>query len=91
MLAFGDQSSLSLADFQMKVNQWLLDGRNFHPTLALEISQIEPKADRLLAIVYLRRSGLLTGDSLDIDRIVLKNGKSTAQTVESQRMESDSD
>lgn len=49
--------------------QWVLDGKSLPPDYLIRIEGLEP-ADRFIAIVYLRRAGLLVGPAVDLDRLL---------------------
>lgn len=49
-----------LASFRRDADEWLLTGKSLPPDYRLRLMQMEP-ADRMQALAYLRRLGLLTG------------------------------
>ena len=62
----------TLDQITAKVNETVLAGRQMPPDFLLTIGRMEDAGDRMLAIVYLRRSGLLTGAAVDLDHVVFR-------------------
>ena len=62
----------SLAGFTAEVDRLVLSGRPMPPALLLDIARLPDAGDRMLALVYLRRAGLLTGPAVSLDRIVFR-------------------
>lgn len=66
--------------FEEQATSWLLEGRGLPPDYRLTLMAMEPTS-RLQAIVFLRRSGLLTGESWSLEDLLrpvtgAKNGAS---------------
>lgn len=59
-----------LTVFQHEVDRIILSGRQMPPALLLDVARLKRPADRMLALVYLRRTGLLTGERVSLDRVV---------------------
>lgn len=57
------------AAFASEAAGWLLEGRNLPPDYRLRLMRMPPEA-RLQALVFLRRSGLLTADAWPLDDIL---------------------
>lgn len=51
-----------VAGFAQEASGWLLEGRDLPRDYRLRLLQMSP-ADRLQALIFLRRAGLLTGQS----------------------------
>lgn len=71
----------SLADFTAEIDRILLSGRPMPPALLLDLDRLENASDRMLAIVYLRRSGLMTGPEVPLERL-LPSSAATATGVQ---------
>lgn len=55
--------------FMEEASGWLLEGQGIPPDYKLRLQRMEP-ADRLQAIVFLRRAGLLTGNIWTLEDIL---------------------
>ena len=63
----------TLAQFMDQADRWLLTGASLPPELP-RLLQPLPPADRLTAVAYLRRIGLLQGPALDLTTLLAGNG-----------------
>lgn len=59
--------------FRAQVAQMVLSGASLPPDYLLSLSGL-PDGQRMLAVIYLRRAGLLTGDAVPLGRIIPVNG-----------------
>lgn len=80
----GATDARGLDSFTAAVDQIVLSGRQMPPAMLLDVARLPDAADRMMAIIYLRRAGLLTDDPLSLDRIVFPRqaaeGKKDNQT-----------
>ncbi|RNF32909.1 hypothetical protein A7A09_019770 [Paracoccus methylarcula] len=63
------ETSPEVSAFMEEASAWLLDGKGLAPNYRQLLQQMEP-ADRLQAIIFLRRSGLLTGDIWSLEDVL---------------------
>lgn len=56
-------------EFRVEARQMVLAGEALPPDFLLSLSGLD-EADRLLAVIYLRRAGLLTGPTIPLGRIL---------------------
>lgn len=56
----------TLARVTERIDELVLSGQSLPPDMILTVSRLPQPADRVLALVYLRRAGLLTGDPVEI-------------------------
>ncbi|SDD98145.1 hypothetical protein SAMN05421538_103171 [Paracoccus isoporae] len=61
----------SLHDFTSEVDRILLSGRAMPRALLLDLDRLDRASDRFLAVIYLRRSGLLTGAEMPLERLLM--------------------
>lgn len=69
----GDPDIAPLDAFTKEVDRIVLSGRQMPPALLLDVSRLPSAGDRMMALVYLRRTGLLTGPLVSLDRTVFLN------------------
>lgn len=62
--------------FEQEATRWLLEGRDLPPDYRPRLLEMTPSR-RLQAIVFLRRSGLLTGKSWRLDDILKPAARAT--------------
>ncbi|WBU53136.1 hypothetical protein [Paracoccus sp. SCSIO 75233] len=60
-----------LDTIKSEVNRLVLAGASIPPDFLLRVQRLDDPADRMDAVVYLRRSGLMTGPAVSLDRYVL--------------------
>lgn len=53
-----------------EIDRLVLAGRPMTPALLLDVRRLPNAGDRMQAIIYLRRSGLLTGSAVPVDQNV---------------------
>ncbi|MDM7458689.1 MAG: hypothetical protein P3W94_004905 [Paracoccus sp. (in: a-proteobacteria)] len=58
-----------LGALRRDADEWLLSGRGLPPGYRLRLMQMEP-AERMQALAYLRRLGLLTGPSWPVEDLL---------------------
>ncbi|WP_313135981.1 hypothetical protein [Paracoccus jeotgali] len=63
-------SGQGLDDLTAEIDRLVLSGRSMPPALLLDLRRLPDAGQRMQAVVYLRRSGLLTGGPLDLDDVV---------------------
>lgn len=76
----GDPQLPALDAFTAEVDRIVLAGRQMPPALLLDVARLPSAGDRMLALVYLRRSGLLTGPAVSLDQVVFQAKGDTGQT-----------
>lgn len=63
------ETSPEVSAFMEEASAWLLEGKGLARDYRSLLQQMDP-ADRLQAIVFLRRSGLLTGDTWALEDVL---------------------
>lgn len=53
-----------------EIDRLVLAGRPMTPALLLDVRRLPNAGDRMQALIYLRRSGLLTGPAVPLDQTV---------------------
>lgn len=75
LLAAGLSSDVAGPDFEdfvAEADRLVLSGRPMPAAFLLDVKRLPEASDRMRALVYLRRSGLLTGPALSLDDIVFQ-------------------
>ncbi|WBU60212.1 hypothetical protein [Paracoccus albus] len=80
-----------LTSFTQEVDRIVLSGRRMPPALLLDVARLQRPADRMLALVYLRRTGLLTGEPVSLDRVVFHEDDGNGSGAEPSEDPSDAD
>lgn len=65
-----DPAVPSLDAFMAEVDRIILSGRQMPPAMLLDVARLPDVGERMTALVYLRRSGLLTGPPVPLDGTV---------------------
>lgn len=65
-----DPGAPSLDAFMAEVDRIILSGRQMPPALLLDVARLPDAGQRMKAVVYLRRTGLLTGPPVPLDGTV---------------------
>ncbi len=66
----GDPDAAQLEAFKAEVNRIVLSGRKMPPAMLLDVARLPDPGTRMMALVYLRRAGLLTGPAVPLDGTV---------------------
>lgn len=61
-----------LQDMFREIDRLVLTGRSLQPAFMLDVARLPSPAERMMAIAYLRRAGLLEGPAVLLDRIVFQ-------------------
>ena len=69
-LAGGLAGAPGLDALTAEIDRLVLAGKPMRPALLLDVRRLPDAGDRMLALIYLRRSGLLTGPTLSLDEAV---------------------
>ena len=56
--------------FMAEVDRIILSGRQMPPAMLLDVARLPDVGKRMMALVYLRRTGLLTGPAVPLDGTV---------------------
>ena len=64
------QSAANIRALTAEIDRMVLAGRPMQPALLLDVRRLPDAGDRMQALIYLRRSGLLTGQALSLDEMV---------------------
>ena len=70
VLAAGLAGAPGLDALKAEIDRMVLAGKPMQPALLLDVRRLPDAGDRMLALIYLRRSGLLTGSALSLDETV---------------------
>ena len=74
ILAVGLAVTPSLDAFTAEIDRLVLAGRPMRPALLLDVQRLPNAGQRMQALIYLRRSGLLTGPAISLDDVVFLKG-----------------
>ncbi|MDB6178749.1 hypothetical protein PAF17_14725 [Paracoccus sp. Z330] len=77
--ASAEMPTPQMSAFERDATNWLLEGRDLPPDYRLRLLEMGP-SERLQILVFLRRSGLLTGDSWSLDDILRPGPKDNEVT-----------
>lgn len=66
----GDPAAPQLDAFMAEVDRIILSGRLMPPAMLLDVARLPTAGERMMALVYLRRAGLLTGPAVALDGTV---------------------
>ena len=69
-LAAGLAAAPGLDALTAEIDRLVLAGRPMRPALLLDVRRLPDAGDRMQALIYLRRSGLLTGPALSLDEMI---------------------
>ncbi|WBU63958.1 hypothetical protein [Paracoccus aerodenitrificans] len=69
-----------LAEMTEEIDALVLAGKAVPPDFLLRVRRMASPEERMQIVVYLRRSGLLTGPALDLHRYVFNAESGTSQT-----------
>lgn len=67
-----------LDDMIAEIDRLILSGRPMPAALLLDVRRLPSPEERMQAVIYLRRSGLLTGAPLSLDELVFLRPKTLA-------------
>lgn len=70
ILAAGLASAPGFDALIVEIDRVVLAGRPMPPALLLDVRRLPDAGDRMRAVIYLRRSGLLTGSAVSLDDVV---------------------
>jgi hypothetical protein len=70
ILAAGLTAAPGIDALTAEIDRLVLAGRPMQPALLLDVRRLPKAADRMQALIYLRRSGLLTGPAVSLDEMV---------------------
>lgn len=70
VLAAGLASAPGLDALIAEIDRIVLSGRPMPQALLLDVRRLPDAGDRMQAVIYLRRSGLLTGSAVSLDDVV---------------------
>lgn len=73
----GDPAATPLDQFTAEVDRIVLSGRRMPPAMLLDVARLPDAGDRMMALVYLRRTGLLTGPAVALDGTVFQVPQAT--------------
>ncbi|WBU56730.1 hypothetical protein [Paracoccus sediminicola] len=68
-IGFGAQGQ-GFEELTRVIDGLVLSGRSLPPAFLLDVERLPSASDRMLALIYLRRSGMLTGDPVALDELV---------------------
>ena len=81
VLAAGLAAAPGLDALTAEIDRMVLAGRPMQPALLLDVRRLPDAGDRMQALIYLRRSGLLTGQALSLDEMVFLRPATTLEAV----------
>ena len=70
VLTAGLAATPGLDALTAEIDRLVLAGRPMRPALLLDVRRLPDAGQRMQALVYLRRSGLLTGPAISLDDVV---------------------
>ncbi|MFV0293222.1 MAG: hypothetical protein ACK5II_08400 [Paracoccus sp. (in: a-proteobacteria)] len=65
-------ADLSLDALMSEIDHLVLTGRKMPRAFLLDVERLPDPAGRMLALIYLRRAGLLTGSAVSLDQVVFQ-------------------
>ncbi len=72
LLAAAMAGVLGFDDLRAEIDRIVLSGRSMPKAMMLDVRRLPSASERMLAIAYLRRSGLLSGTAVDMEKIVFQ-------------------